>query len=136
MENASKALIIAGAILISILIISFGVIIINNVRKNITDTGAIDDLAVQQYNSKFESYKGKQSGSNARALYQALQTHNRKNSEDVSQQIDCNVITSAVQESAAVTSAATLEATAYESTTAVTLSKLSDIKTGYTYYIS
>ena len=38
MENASKALIIAGAILISILLISIGIILINS-GKDITSTG-------------------------------------------------------------------------------------------------
>ena len=34
MENASKALIIAGAILLAILIISFGMMILNTALKN------------------------------------------------------------------------------------------------------
>ena len=38
MENASKALIIAGAILISILLISIGIMLINSGRE-VTDTG-------------------------------------------------------------------------------------------------
>ena len=58
MENASKALIIAGAILLSILIISFGIIVINNVRGNITGAN-VNDTEVQAFNSKFTAYVGK-----------------------------------------------------------------------------
>ena len=67
MENASKALIIAGAILLSILIISFGIIVINNVRGNITGAN-VNDTEVQAFNNQFLSYDGKQSGSNVKAL--------------------------------------------------------------------
>lgn len=37
MENATKALIIAGAVLVSILLISIGILLINN-NKGITDS--------------------------------------------------------------------------------------------------
>lgn len=57
MENASKALIIAGAILLSILIISLGIMIFNQ-AKGAMDTSSIDELELQQFNSKFTQYAG------------------------------------------------------------------------------
>lgn len=59
MENASKALIIAGAILISILLISVGIIIMNAINdpvKQGADTAS--SQAVEIFNSKFTGYAG------------------------------------------------------------------------------
>ena len=59
MENASKALIIAGAILISILLISVGIIIMNAINdpvKKGADTAT--SQAVEIFNSKFTGYAG------------------------------------------------------------------------------
>ena len=59
MENASKALIIAGAILIAILLISVGIMVMNS-TSGVTDQvgGQMDALGVQQFNSKFDPYLG------------------------------------------------------------------------------
>ena len=54
MENASKALIIAGAILVSIMIIGLGVVILNNVRSTITNQNLHSEEA-QANNEKFTS---------------------------------------------------------------------------------
>ena len=62
MENASKALIIAGAILLSILIIALGIYVFN-MAKGVTDTKALDDLEIQQFNQQFTSYRGQVIGS-------------------------------------------------------------------------
>ena len=76
MENASKALIIAGAILISILIVGLGVIIYNNV-SNIATTGTLDSEQITAHNSPFEGYFGDYvSGSNVRALLTKVQANN------------------------------------------------------------
>ena len=53
MENASKALIIAGAILISILLISLGIVIYNS-AKDAASTDQMDDFQVSAFNSKFK----------------------------------------------------------------------------------
>ena len=77
MENASKALIIAGAILISILIVGLGVIIYNNVSGIASDTSGIDQQAVSSHNSPIESYfSDHTSGSNVRALLTQVQANN------------------------------------------------------------
>ena len=69
MENASKALIIAGAILLSILIIAIGMYIYNSSQNSITEAGSqIDAQEKQNFNQQWEMYEGKQSGSNVRSL--------------------------------------------------------------------
>ena len=78
MENASKALIIAGAILISILIVGLGVIIYNNVSGIASDTSGIDQQAVSSHNSPIESYfSDHTSGSNVRSLINYVNGINR-----------------------------------------------------------
>lgn len=78
MENASKALIIAGAILISILIVGLGVIIYNNVSGIASDTSGIDQQAVSSHNSPIESYfSDHTTGSNVRALINYVNGINR-----------------------------------------------------------
>ena len=68
MENASKALIIAGAILLAILIIGLGVFIYNQASNSISDTG-MDQVAARQFNGQFEPYINKTIDStNAKAL--------------------------------------------------------------------
>ena len=57
MENASKALIIAGAILLSILIISLGLMVYNN-SKNTVNNASLDEQEIGVFNSKWESYLG------------------------------------------------------------------------------
>ena len=59
MENASKALIIAGAILIAILLISVGIIVMNSINRPIDQaTAEADSQAVEIFNSKFTGYAG------------------------------------------------------------------------------
>lgn len=57
MENASKALIIAGAILLSILIISLGIMVYNNAKSTVGDAN-LDSETIQTYNNKFTMYAG------------------------------------------------------------------------------
>ena len=59
MENASKALIIAGAILISIVIISLGVFIFSKWRDTVMNNNDIDDQARMSFNSEITPYLGK-----------------------------------------------------------------------------
>ena len=67
MENASKALIIAGAILISILLISLGIMIYNQAKDAATET-SMDDFTISAFNSKFTQYGGEVNGSKVRSL--------------------------------------------------------------------
>ncbi len=73
MENASKALIIAGAILLSILIIAIGMFIFNSSSDSIY--GAADSLSqydIDSFNTTWTTYEGKQPGTNVKALLNKL----------------------------------------------------------------
>ena len=86
MENASKALIIAGAILISILLVGISVALYNAATSPVEQAiGQSADQGVQIFNSKFDRYIGKQSGSNVRTLIQTVIANNANaNNEKVS----------------------------------------------------
>ena len=76
MENASKALIIAGAILLAILIISLGILIYNQASSVVQDN-AMSTVEIQQFNQQFTQYEGTSvRGSTVRALYQAVLSNN------------------------------------------------------------
>ena len=69
MENASKALIIAGAILISILIIAIGMYIYTSSTGTITDTiSQMDTQAIEAFNANWTNYEGTMSGSQIKAM--------------------------------------------------------------------
>lgn len=80
MENASKALIIAGAILISILLISVGVLIMNSINP-MKDSAQkrSEAMARESFNAQFTSYEGEQSGSQVRAMFSAVNASNAAN---------------------------------------------------------
>lgn len=73
MENASKALIIAGAILLAILIIGLGIFIYGQASGTASDAG-IDALSASAFNAQFESYikEDNVSGTNALKLFDAV----------------------------------------------------------------
>ena len=86
MENASKALIIAGAILLSILIIGLGMFIYQQAANAMGDTG-LSDQEITAFNSKFEDYEGTKRGSEVQALCRLVRNHNLGKSDDVSEQV-------------------------------------------------
>lgn len=73
MENASKALLIAGAILLSILIIAIGMYIYNSASSTITSS--VSSMSTQEkdaFNNQFTAYEGAQTGSKVKALIGVL----------------------------------------------------------------
>lgn len=83
MENASKALIIAGAILLSILIIAIGMYIYNSSQNSIY--GAADQISSQEkdaFNSQWTTYDENQPGSNVKSLIGKLVTNAQTNKEE------------------------------------------------------
>jgi hypothetical protein len=69
MENASKALLIAGAILLCILIIAIGMFIYNSAQSTINDSmTSMSTQEIDAFNAQFTSYEGKQTGSQIKAL--------------------------------------------------------------------
>lgn len=113
MENASKALIIAGAILLSILIIGLGMAIYQQASGAIGNAN-MDPQKIQAYNSEFTSYEGTKSGTQVRALLDIIRSHNLANTDDPS----LNVV--AMTSSAANVTAAPTEL--------VTATAINDIK--------
>ena len=84
MENASKALIIAGAILLSILIIGLGMLIFNQAKDAMSNTG-MDKQKIDAYNSDFEAYVGNNvNGTRVRSLIDTVRTHNISTQDDES----------------------------------------------------
>ena len=75
MENASKALIIAGAILLSILIIALGMSVYNS-SSSVTDGANMDAQEISAHNSNFISYEGTKKGSQLSGLLTAIQNNN------------------------------------------------------------
>lgn len=67
MENASKALIIAGAILLSILLISLGIMIFGQAQDTVNNSG-MSQAEIQTFNSRFLKYEGTRSGSVVKTL--------------------------------------------------------------------
>ena len=67
MENASKALIIAGAILLAILLISLGIMIFNQAQDTVNNSG-MSQAEITAFNNKFLKYEGTQKGSVVKSL--------------------------------------------------------------------
>lgn len=71
MENASKALIIAGSILIAIMIISLGIVIFNRFGNSAKKMANMDKQEIAAFNSKITPYVGNHvSGTQVNTLLQ------------------------------------------------------------------
>ena len=92
MENASKALIIAGAILLSILLISLGIMVYNNAKGTVNNAN-LDSETVQAFNTKFTQYGGKQRGTALNALIDTAIASNAKSGHTVKIFIAANTST-------------------------------------------
>lgn len=75
MENASKALIIAGAILLAILLISLGIMIFNQAQDTVNNSG-MTQAEVTTFNNKFLKYEGKQKGAVVKSLINEIKAAN------------------------------------------------------------
>lgn len=91
MENASKALLIAGAILIVILLIAVGMMVYRGAQGSIQKAiGSMSSTEKDIHNSQFEPFVGtKVSGSNVRSLLSKMITNN---SDDNNVQVKLNGI--------------------------------------------
>ena len=82
MENATKALLIAAAVLVAILIISFGLVIYNK-STTATDSADLTATQIQAQNEKFAKYEGEnQRGSVVNALLEIALTNNTTATSD------------------------------------------------------
>ena len=91
MENASKSLIIAGAILLSILLITLGIIVYRQ-ASGVIDNNAMDETAVSTFNEKFQQYEGTNvRGTQVNSLLSTIAQNNLSNSNDTSKQVSVTV---------------------------------------------
>ena len=84
MENASKAILIAGAVLLAIAIIGVGMGIFITARDSIEDMdNQIGTLAVTAHNNKFSLYEGTVSGSQVLECIQKAMSNNSSEIEEL-----------------------------------------------------
>lgn len=82
MENATKALMIAAAVLVAILVISLGIGIFNNASEQ-ANAGNLDEYEVKAFNDKFMKYAGEGiKGSEINALISTAFNHNMAQDEE------------------------------------------------------
>lgn len=82
MENASKALIIIGAILIALLLVSGGVYVLglmSDPQDQAADSAR--SQSIEMFNSKFTPYAGEQRGSSVKQLVSACLSNNGTNND-------------------------------------------------------
>ena len=121
MENASKALLIAGAILIAIVLISLGVMILGQGSESIKNNN-MNDSEIAAYNSEYEAFLGTNvRGNTVRQLVNKVTQHNRSNSSDFSKQIGV-----------ATTGSATAKK---DWTSAATVASATSFGTGFSYKV-
>lgn len=88
MENASKALLIAGAIIIVILIIAVGMAVFNASKGSVNEgIRSMSTTEKQMFNGKWTIYEGSQSGRQIKDIYSAVTA---SNSDTANPQITMN----------------------------------------------
>ena len=84
MENASKALLIAGAVLIVILLIGIGMLIYSRSTGVVnTASNSMNAQEIQAFNGQFTPYQDSQPGSSVRALINTVIANNNSSSNVV-----------------------------------------------------
>ena len=84
MENATKALLIAAAVLVAIIIISLGVYVVSLAQNQMKGAeSGLNDVEIQSFNSTYKSYEGTSvSGTKVKALVDAVYNHNLTESDE------------------------------------------------------
>ena len=90
MENASKALIIAGAILLAILLISLAIMIFNQAQDTVNNSG-MSQAEMQAFNNKFIKYEGTRKGSEVKALVNEVLASNA-DANNAKRQVQVNMV--------------------------------------------
>lgn len=76
MENASKALIMAGAILIAMIIVSLSIFTFSKMGEKVKEKTDMTEEEIKMFNSKITPYLGKQSGTQVNVLIQYVISNN------------------------------------------------------------
>lgn len=83
MENATKALLIAAAVLIAILIISLGLVVYTKASETVENAGDLSEYQIQQFNEKFKKYEGtSKTGTEVNAMLETVFNHNLNQADD------------------------------------------------------
>ena len=84
MDNATKALLIAAAVLVAIIIISLGVYVVSLAQNQMKGAeSGLNDVEIQSFNSTYKSYEGTSvSGTKVKALVDAVYNHNLTESDE------------------------------------------------------
>lgn len=83
MENATKALLIAAAVLVAIMLITLGLNVFQQ-GQNAVSNADMTDAEIQAYNTKFTTYEGSnRSVTDVNALTNVVLTHNQTSETDV-----------------------------------------------------
>ena len=86
MDNASKALIMAGAVLIAVILVSLGMLLISSGQTQVEDAINMSDAnAVAAFNNQFLQFQGDQRGTAVIQLINRIEASNAKHIE----QVDC-----------------------------------------------
>lgn len=106
MENASKALIIAGAILLSILIIAIGMYVYSSAQSTINSSlTQMSSSEKGAFNSTFTGYQGNQTGSQVKALIGDLLTNASTYAEEPAKIVQFTIDKGKISSKATTTSA-------------------------------
>ena len=89
MENAVKALLFAGRLLLALLLISLAMYVFNTIRSS-KIYSVMDEQNLRAYNRPFDLYDGDNnvSGSNLKTLFNKIIEHNKNYEEDNSRWIN------------------------------------------------
>lgn len=83
MENATKALLIAAAILVAIIIIALGLAVVRQGQEAVGNAD-LSEAEIEAFNSKFKPYEGSNvSTAQVNALLSTVLTHNQKETRQV-----------------------------------------------------
>ena len=83
MENATKALLIAAAVLVAILIISLGLVVYNMAAETVNNSANLSQQEIQTFNEQFTQYQGDNvRGSNVNALLKTALNNNITKSQE------------------------------------------------------
>lgn len=86
MENATKALLIAGGVLVVIVLIALGIQMVNTTRPTTEKVeSTISAKEIQTYNSRFIQYAGTQKGSVLKSIVSAVRQNNITNPDNIIQ---------------------------------------------------
>ena len=85
MENATKALLIAAAVLVAILIISLGLVVYNMAAETIGSVN-LNEQQIAAHNEKFIRYEGTQKGTAVNGMLRTVLTSNMA-AEDESRKV-------------------------------------------------